>query len=185
MKSAIEASKQIQAILQEFFPDVAIDGDIGKRTRAAIEELDEMADQERIIPAVMSPLTVKASFFAGPQDVSVFRECKANGGSDQYCFSKGDNGIGAWGADCTRTDQPMVALPREVWRSAGKKGGAKVAVTYKGKKVYGVLGDTMPSLANIKNGCGIDLNPGYAVAFGIEPSQMNNHTLESVAWEWA
>ena len=38
----------------------------------------------------------------------------------------------------------------------------KVAVTDKGRRVVGVLRDTMPRKTNNKNGAGTDLNPGFA-----------------------
>jgi hypothetical protein len=59
--------------------------------------------------------TVKASSFADPADIKAFRRCKAAGHTDQYCFSKGDNGIGAWGGDTT-SDFPLCALPRDDWK---------------------------------------------------------------------
>lgn len=184
---AIDAIEEIQTILHRFFPDVKVDGDIGKRTMSAMAELDAMGDRESM--AQTEPLhgnshTVKASFFAGPQDVSAFRKCKKAGGSDNFCFKSGDNGIGKWDMDCTREDRNSAALPREVWGQAGKTGGSPLSVTYHGKTVHGFLDDTMPSLANIHNGCGIDLARGFAIAFGIHPDEMNNHTLEDVTWSW-
>jgi hypothetical protein len=56
----------------------------------------------------------------------------------------------------------------------------KVAVTHAGKTVIGELRDTMPRKANITNGTGIDLNPGFAKAFGLRPPFM----LHGVRWEW-
>lgn len=124
---------------------------------------------------------MKASSFADPADVLAFRQCKAKGLSDQECFKHGDNGIGAWGHNCAQDHDPMAALPREIWRGAGKTGGAKLIVTYKGISIRGILGDTMPSLAHITNGAGIDLNPAFAKAFGVHPPFM----LDGVTWEWA
>lgn len=63
-------------------------------------------------------------------------------------------------------------MPQEVWEEKwGTKGaacGKKVAVTCAGKTVVGERRDTMPHLANIKSGAGIDLNPSFAKAFGLE-----------------
>jgi hypothetical protein len=39
----------------------------------------------------------------------------------------------------------------------------------------------MPKKQNIKNGAGIDLNPGFAKAFGVTPPFM----LKNVQWDWA
>ena len=47
-----------------------------------------------------------------------------------------------------------------------------MAVTFLGRTVIGELRDTMPHKANIKNGAGIDLNPGFAKAFGVRPPFM-------------
>ena len=125
---------------------------------------------------------VNASSFADTADVAAYRRCKARGKSDQECFKVGDNGIGFTGMDCSREDKPMCALPVEVWAERwGKKinaAGRTVLVRYNGKVIAGVLGDTMPKLANIKNGCGIDLNPSFAKALGLRPPF-------KVAVEWA
>lgn len=124
--------------------------------------------------------TVRASSFADPADVEAFYKCKAQGHSDEYCFRFGDNGIGCWNHKTAQTHTPMVAIPRDEWTRAGKRGGAKVRVTFNGKTVDAILGDTMPSYANITNGCGIDLNPATAMALGLEPPFI----VEGVQWEW-
>jgi len=123
---------------------------------------------------------VIASSFADPADVRAFERCKALGHSDLFCFKTGDNGIGKWGHKTAQEHTPMAALPPDDWRAAMKKGGAKVAVMYKGKRVVGILGDTMPWKKNIRNGCGIDLNPAFAKALGLKPPFKTQ-----VEWEWA
>ncbi len=175
--TSIEKVIELQKLL-----GVSPDGDIGKRTRAAFEALDSAADSERIIfkTTESDPRIVKASSFADPADVRAFKACKAQGNSDQFCFSKGDNGVGKWGHNCADEDMRYAALPREVWAAAGKTGGAPMAVTYRGQRVTGSLGDTMPSLANIKNGAGLDLNPGFQKAFGLKPPFL----LDGFTWEW-
>ena len=181
----------VQAIIARKFP-IAVDGDIGPKTMAALAQLDAAGDAESLAEKspVNHPSVVRASFFAGPQDTRAFDSCKEGGGSDTYCFSKGDNGIGARGADCTSRDMHYAALPREVWQELGKvvasehQPGSLLFVEYKGVRTDGELGDTMPALDNIHNGCGIDLNPGFAVAFGIDPEKMNDFTLENVTWGW-
>lgn len=124
---------------------------------------------------------VKASSFADPADVRAFEQCKAQGGTDAFCFGRGDNGIGKWGHVTAQTTAPMCALPREIWQDAGKSGGAKVQVRYKGTVVDGILGDTMPRLANIKNGAGIDLNPGFSAILGLTPPFL----VGGIEWRWA
>ena len=125
--------------------------------------------------------TVRASSFADPKDVEAFKRCKAKGLSDQQCFRVGDNGIGAWGHTTAQERAPMVALPREIWKNAKKRGGAKVLVRYKDRECVAILGDTMPALANIRNGAGIDLNPACAKALGLKPPFL----VAGVRWRWA
>ena len=128
-------------------------------------------------------MKVKASSFADKADVAAFKKAKAKGMSDQEAFKFGDNGIGFTGLDCTDESIPFVALPREDWMEKfGTKAKASrqpVNVTIKGKTVRCLIGDTMPSRANIKNGCGIDLAPGAQKAFGLKPP----FTVPA-EWEW-
>lgn len=177
---AIDAIEKIQTILKGFFPEIKVDGDIGKRTMSAMVDLDAMGDKEALADAVIPENVVKASSFADPQDVFAFQKCKSAGNSDNFCFARGDNGIGKWGHNTAQVDTPMVALPREVWQSAGKTGGAGVLVEYNGKKVKAILGDTMPSLANITNGAGMDMNPATCKALDLTPPVMVN----GVRWSW-
>jgi hypothetical protein len=128
---------------------------------------------------------VRASSFADPSDVAAYKNAIAEGKTEAEARELGDNGIGVWGDITVREDKPMCALPPEDWQSRWGTGenarGKSVAVTYLGKTVMGELRDTMPHRRNIKNGSGIDLNPGFAKSFGIEPPFM----LEGVRWEWA
>ena len=126
---------------------------------------------------------VLASSFADLADLAAYKRAKARGLSDREAFKFGDNGIGLWG-DFTATEHsPMCALPPEDWIdrwvTRTKARGAKVAVTYKAKTIIGELRDTMPHKHNIKNGAGIDLNPGFAKAFGLRPP-----FLVWLNWEW-
>ncbi len=127
----------------------------------------------------------KASSFADPADVARFDKCKAAGGTDQQCFKVGDNGIGFRGMDCTDPEKPICALPPEQWRARWGDGntanGKPVIVTWQGKDVRGVMGDTMPSEDHITNGAIIDLNPGFAREFGVAPPFL----LNNVSWRWA
>lgn len=147
--------------------------------------------------------SVKASSFADVADVIAFRAAKAKGWTDMQAFAVGDNGVGfaAMPVESNDTWVPMeddndarincgtervcaCALPPEIWMpkwgSVKAAAGKRVVVRYKGKVVPGILGDTMPHLRNIKNGAGIDLNPGFAKAFGINPPFMIG-----VQWSWA
>jgi len=128
--------------------------------------------------------TVTASSFADPKDVAAYRKAIADGKSEAEALKIGDNGIGKWGDDTSRDDVPMCALPPEDWMAKWGSGrtarGKRVSVTYRGKTVIGELRDTMPHSANITNGAGIDLNPGFAKAFGLRPPFM----IPDVKWEW-
>lgn len=122
---------------------------------------------------------VIASSFADPADIRRFRACKATGKSDRECFKVGDNGIGCWGDDTTQ-DKPMVALPPEDWKPLGNRARGALVLVIAGKRtVLAELRDTMPRKANIKNGCGIDLNPAACEALGYEPP-----VKIAVTWQW-
>lgn len=127
---------------------------------------------------------VTASSFADPKDVAAYRKAIAEGKTREEARREGDDGMGCWGDDTTSPDKPMCALPREdwiaKWGDGGLARGQLVAVTYQGQTVVGELRDTMPSKANIENGAGIDLNPGFAKAFGLVPPFM----IHDVEWEW-
>jgi hypothetical protein len=63
----------------------------------------------------------------------------------------------------------------------GKKArGAKVRVEANGMAVVCLLKDRMPHKRNIKNGCGIDLNPDACKALGLHPPIMVPATWEFV-----
>lgn len=178
--NSLETIKLIQRLLH-----VAEDGAFGPRSRTALELLiSSDPHSEWPLPAPATPdgvHKVKASSFADPADVKAFRECKANGNSDNYCFGKGDNGVGKWGDDCTVGSGPRCALPPEEWIPFGNEArGKKVLVKANGKEVVCELRDTMPHYKSITNGAGIDLNPDACEALGEKPPLMIAAT-----WEWA
>jgi hypothetical protein len=127
---------------------------------------------------------VRASSFADPADVQAYRDAIARGESIAEAKRIGDNGIGLWGDDTSSEDVPVCALPREDWETRWGRGRAarckRVRVTYCNISAVGVLGDTMPRRANIKNGAGIDLNPGFAKLLGLRPPFL----VDGVTWEW-
>jgi hypothetical protein len=105
--------------------------------------------------------------------------------AEEAAFAKGDNGIG-FGDIITATEaECLCALPPEDliarWGSVAAAKGKLVLVAYQGKAVPGRVGDVMPHKANIKNGAGIDLNPGFQVAFGVKPPFL----LKGARWDWA
>jgi hypothetical protein len=156
---------------------------LGARFPSVGEKL--IPDSEVVIEEGPSVATVIASSFADPADVAAYRAAISAGRSEQEALRVGDNAVGCWGDDTSSDNQPICALPPEDWKSKWGPGhearGKKVAVTYQGKTVVGELRDTMPSRAKITNGAGIDLNPGFAKAFGIRPPFL----VRGVSWEWA
>jgi hypothetical protein len=177
--TAIEAAKAIQEILQ-----TQEDGVLGSGSLAAFMHLAHLPADAQWPPTALDAggvHDVTASTFADPGDVSAFRACKARGNSDMTCFGMGDNGVGKWGDDCTAGSGPACALPPEAWSQFGSGARNKqVVVTAKGRTVTCFLRDTMPHLANIHNGCGIDLNPDACAALGITPPN-----TVAATWAWA
>ena len=134
-----------------------------------------------------------ASSFADTDDVAAFKKWykayRDHGMTDEAstkaAFVKGDNGIGFSGIFCATEKECLCALPPEEWKSKwetrAKASGKGVIVTYNNKDVTGRLGDTMPSKSKRLNPALIDLNPGFAKAFGVKPPFM----LKGVSWRWA
>ena len=97
----------------------------------------------------------------------------------------GDPGLGWMDNDLSDLKTPWVALPYEDWqakfKTKSKAHKAKVRVTCNGVTFIGILGDTMPHKANIKNGAVIDLAPGaQKLIKRLPPFKIANTT-----WEWA
>lgn len=180
---------RIQSVLERRFPEVEADGVLGPLSFSAIAALDELGDHESMaqqLATLPAPgddgwHEVVASSFADTRDVQAFNSCKDKGGSDLQCFKVGDNGIGKWGANCASSVNPLVALPREVWRAAGKKGGDIVLLRMEGVAQFAAqLGDTMPSLDNLTTAARLDTNPACGLRFRKAPPYM----LKGVFWKW-
>jgi len=154
---------------------VKVDGVWGPQSQAAFNAL--------VTPGATIH-AVRASSFADPADVAAFKRCKERGKSDEECFKVGDNGIGAWGDDCSEGSGLSCALPPddmiEKWGSVDAAKHKLVEVTANEKDVTCVLKDRMPWKRNIENGAGIDLNPDTVRALGLEPPIM-----VSASWRWA
>lgn len=133
------------------------------------------------VPAAVPPDShrtihkVTASSFADPQDLRDY----AKSGS----FAAGDNGVGCWGDNTAQEVIPMCALPPEDmverWGSVRGAKHKRVTVRVNGREVVCVLADRMPHRVNIKNGAGIDLNPGAAKVLGLRPP-----FTVAAEWEW-
>lgn len=134
-----------------------------------------------------------ASSFADPADVAAFRRCKARKShrtkagklvihTDKYCFSCGDNGVGCWGDDTT-APEPVCALPPDDmiarWGSIEAAKHRLVLVTANKRNVVCKLADRMPWKRNIRNGCGIDLNPEACSRLGLTPP-----IKVTALWSW-
>lgn len=127
---------------------------------------------------------VWASSFADPPDVAAFRRCKADGHDDDYCFGKGDNGVGLWGDDCSRFSGAACALPPEVmeyffgateanlWREARNQTILVKKADDPDEPAYWVevaIKDRMPHISTLeKKGrkYRIDLSPDAVLAIG-------------------
>ena len=126
---------------------------------------------------------VTASSFADQADVVAYKQCLKSGQTAKQCFAVGDNGVGLWGDDTT-VDKPLCALPPDDWLAKWNTGliarGKRIELSLNHRKVVCELRDTMPAKANIKNGAGIDLNPGAAKALGLRPPFMQ----PNISWRW-
>jgi hypothetical protein len=123
-----------------------------------------------------------ATSFGDPRDVVRYNNAMGQGKTEEEAVKVGCRGRGEWGANTTRNDIPMCALPQQEWMKKWSSGflaaGKPVAVTYKGKTVVGLLADTIPS--DPKKGSQIGLNPAFAKALGLTaPFQV------PVTWNWS
>lgn len=177
--SKVEKIKLIQHTLE-----VKEDGIWGPKTEAALRNLLGESEQPSSASGDSKVIVGKASSFADPADVAAFKKCKAQGRTDQDCFSVGDNGIGAWGADTTDESIPYVAVQPDYmelrWGTVNAANGKRVLVTIHGITEECVVGDRMPWIKNTKNRAVIDLAPGAQKLFGLTPP-----FLVDASWKWA
>lgn len=175
MKTAQQAGDDIAAI--QTIIGAEADHVWGPKSQKALDDLIARSRQPDDNNDVRRGM---ASSFADPKDIKAFKACKAQGNTDLFCFSKGDNGVGVWG-DRTDVDKPYCAIPRDDWQHLGAKArGKKVEVTIGDKTVICEVRDTMPYRKNITNGAIIDLNPGALKLFGLKPPIM-----KPCSWKWA
>jgi hypothetical protein len=129
-------------------------------------------------------MNVIASDFASIKDLAAYKAAKKKGMSDKEAFKIGDNGVGCWGALTAQEETKQCALPPddmiEKFGSIAKAKHALVKVTVGDKTIVCILADRMPWKKNIKNGCGIDLNPAALKALGLKsPIKL------PAVWRWA
>ncbi len=124
------------------------------------------------MPAAIA--TVLASDFASLADLAAYQKAKKTGLSDKEAFKVGDNGRGCWGDLTAQLHTPMCAIPPETMTEMfGGKTQARhmkliVVDPATGRQCICVIADIMPKRANIKNGCGIDLNPAALQVLGLK-----------------
>lgn len=177
MPDSIEVIKSIQELLH-----VAVDGKWGPQSESAKSLLVQTKGPWPAEPSadVEGVHHVKASSFADPADITAFKRCRAAGNSEEFCFGKGDNGLGFGIYDTTEGSGPCCALPPEDWAQFGRAAHLKkVNVSANGITIVCELRDTMPHKKNIKNGAGIDLNPDACRALGLRPPIMVD-----AEWSW-
>ena len=163
---AVDATtkKQVQALL-----GVEQDGEWGVKSQAALNALTSDSTQ---------PFACDASSFADPADLVKFKECKATGKSDLFCFSKGDNGIGQFGKITAQDKIPMIAVHRDAmvqrWGSVNGAAHRPVIVYANGKSVQATVEDRISAQGRI------DLNPAAAKLLGLKPP-----FVVPCKWKWA
>src|SRR5262245_42180808 len=115
---------------------------------------------------------VVASSFADPQDVAAYKKAIAQGKTAEEALKVGDNGIGKW-------ETSPVAMTYQCAPCHERTGSHTHPIHEERKwpsptgqrRSVGELRDTMRHRANIKNGAGIDLNPGVRSAPAIPNSK--------------
>lgn len=147
-----------------------LDGDFGPKSRAALAKWDADNGVHRVL----------ASSFADPADVKAYLRAKAAGVSENAAKKVGDNGVGKWNDSTVLGSGASCALPPEDWRGLKAPRGTKVEVFANRRTAIVLLKDTMPARKNIKNGCGIDLNPDACALLGLHPPMKI-----PAAWRWA
>lgn len=124
-------------------------------------------------------MTARFTSFATYQDLVAFIKCLEKGNSSTYCYSKGDNGVGASGLTTAQIHTPMCALPASEmiakWGSKKASFGKLVNCTIGNKTVKCTLADIGPP--------GVcDLNPAALIAFGFA---QDKDLSVSGTWTWA
>lgn len=126
--------------------------------------------------------TARATSFSGLKDLVAYIDCLLAGGTETHCYSKGDNGRGAWGDVVATIAHPMVALPVSEMEAKFGHGNSHEA---KGKLVTITLQGGQPFQAQVmdKAPAGVvDLNPGALIAAGLP---MDTELDVPAVWEWA
>jgi hypothetical protein len=113
-------------------------------------------------------VNLRATSFATYQDLVNYIKCLQKGGSTDYCYDFGDNGVGASGKTTAQRNIPMCALNSAVlqakWGTTSAAWGKLVRVTLIG------MGHGNPfecEVADLGPEGVIDLNPASLISAGL------------------
>jgi hypothetical protein len=164
LSASKSVKKKIQALL-----GVDVDGVWMSQSQGALNAL---------VAAQDGWITCKASSFADPGDLAVFKLCKASGKSDVQCFAKGDNGIGEFGDITAQTVTPFVAIHKSYmisrWGSVHAAAHREVIVWINGVMKTIKVGDRISEPGRI------DLNPAAYCLWKFKAPLM-----VVARWRWA
>lgn len=123
-------------------------------------------------------MTAKMTSFATYKDLVGFIKCLQKGNSTNFCYNRGDNGVGASMKVTAQQHTPMVALPtsemKAKWGSTKNAWGKKVKIKLNGKTAIAEVADIGPA--------GVcDLNPAALIALGLPHDSELSQTGE---WNW-
>ncbi len=123
-------------------------------------------------------MNAKLTSFATYQDLVGYIKCLQKGNSSEFCYNRGDNGVGASGKTTAQIQTPMVAVPtsemKKKWGSTRNAWGKKIEVTCGTRKATAECADIGP-----EGVC--DLNPAMLIAMGWPQDQELNVQGE---WKW-
>ena len=159
-------------------------GESGTIPAAATAAQPILAGPASLEPAGLEPAVhkVTGSSFADPADVATYERCKANGGSEEFCLSIGDNGIGFWGDNTKQGSGASCALSPELmaatWGSVAAAHLQPVLITnpHNGLTVTALIKDTLPH-----HSPRIDMNPDTCAALALRPPVLAPVTWQAVS----
>lgn len=122
--------------------------------------------------------TARFTSFATYQDLVGYIKCLQAGGSTNYCYNKGDNGVGASGKTTAQIHTPMCAIPPAEmiarWGSKKAAYGKVIECRLMGKTIRCEVADIGPA--------GVcDLNPAALLRLGLS---QDTELSVSGTWTW-
>ncbi len=120
-------------------------------------------------------MQLRLTSFATYKDLVGYIKCRDDGHNHppEFCYNRGDNGVGAWG-DVTATTKVAMcamepALLAQHYGHSSDARGRKVSVTLNGRTIECEIRDKGPH--------GVcDLNPGALIALGLDQETELNET---------